>query len=50
MLVMMEEFIKRRLEENKNFFTKGEYKKIIKDFALIKKIYVIAMIDSYKQK
>lgn len=46
----MEKFILKRLEENKNFFTKNEYKKLMKNFSLIKKVYIISMIDSYQNK
>ncbi len=42
----MEELVKKRIEENKELFTKEELKTIYSNYILIKKIYKIAILDT----
>ena len=38
-------FVKKRIEENKQFFNQDEYKLILKNKNLIKKIYILGLKD-----
>ncbi len=39
------EFIKKRLEENKKFFTEEEYEFILQNELFVTKIYIIGLLD-----
>lgn len=42
----MNEFIKERIEENKNLFIKEELKIVEDSFTLMKKIYLLGFINA----
>lgn len=44
----MEKWIEERIEENKELFTDEELKTIDNNFAVIKKIYILGMINTKK--
>ena len=39
------EFIKKRLEENKKFFTEEEYEFVLQDELFVTKIYILGLLD-----
>lgn len=39
------EFIKKRLEENKKFFTEEEYEFILQNELFVTKIYILGLLD-----
>lgn len=44
----MEKFIKERIEENKELFSKEEFKIIVNNINVTNKIYILATLDTYK--
>lgn len=44
----MEKFIKERINENKELFNKEEYSILENNMNVIKKIYILAILDTYK--
>lgn len=44
--ITLEEFIKERVKENKELFSKKELTNIEENIILIKKIYILALINS----
>lgn len=44
----MEKFIKERIDENKGLFSKEEYRILENNMNVIKKIYILAILDTYK--
>lgn len=39
------EFIKKRLEENKKFFTEEEYEFILQNELFVTKVYILGLLD-----
>ena len=39
------EFIKKRLEENKKFFTEEEYEFVLQNELFVTKIYILGLLD-----
>lgn len=44
----MEKFIKERIKENKELFSKEELKIIDNNVNVVKKIYILSILDTYK--